>query len=386
MTVSVTPPGLRIGIDGDALRVPITGVGRYVLEIGRALDEIWPDATFYLYTRLPPDRLILPSNRWVVRQEPIAGLRRLPSFLWMKLRLRHISRRDRLDLFWAPRTLHPNLPRPIFTVATVHDLNHLIVPWSMQYMTLWSHRLWFERDARGAHLLIANSHGTAGRLEALLGLKIPGVVRPGVDAGFRPLNELQLREARETLRGRGISGKYILAVATLEPRKNVEVLWRAFVELVEGHELEDYQLVIAGTSGWRSSDLDRRMRASMPGKVILTGYAPDSIMPSLYGCASALVCASYYEGFGLPVSEARAFGTPVVVTDVPELREAGGPAAIVVSPTVAGLKSGITRALASGRTAEPDLVDTLSWRSSAATFAQLLTSAMRASSDVGSTP
>jgi hypothetical protein len=159
---------LRIGIDGEALRTPLSGVGQYVLQLCRELETLWPDAQLFAYARLPADKLALPSARWTLRQEARAMLRRLPSFLWLKTRGAALCRRDRLDVFWAGRTLHPRLAAPVHTVCTVHDLNHLIVPDTMEAATLWSHRLWLRGDVARADCVLTNSQGTARRVACFL--------------------------------------------------------------------------------------------------------------------------------------------------------------------------------------------------------------------------
>lgn len=114
---------LRIGIDGDALRAPLSGVGYYIFNLCRELDALLPEALFIAYSRLPATAVLLPSPRWQLRTEPLAALRRLPSFVWLKTRCRAMCTADRVDVFWAGRTLHPRLNGGVHTVCSVHDLN-----------------------------------------------------------------------------------------------------------------------------------------------------------------------------------------------------------------------------------------------------------------------
>ena len=108
---------LRIGIDGDALRAPLSGVGHYIFNLARELDELLPEASFIAYSRLPAGNLKLPSPRWRLQSEPLAAFRRLPSFVWLKTRCRAMCASDRLDVFWAGRTLHPGLKGAVRTVS-----------------------------------------------------------------------------------------------------------------------------------------------------------------------------------------------------------------------------------------------------------------------------
>ena len=269
---------LRIGIDGEALRTPLSGVGQYVLQLARGLDELLPDASFFAYARLPAERLELPSPRWTLRQEPRPVLRRLPSFAWLKTRGASLCRRDGLDVFWAGRTLHPHLAAPVRTVCTVHDLNHLIVPETMEASTRWSHRLWLRRDVAAADVVVANSLGTAQRLGSLLGQVVQGVVTPGLGAQYRPLADKERPAALAALRSLGIEPPYLLSVATLEPRKNVELLFRSFVAMRQRDELPpDCRLVLAGARGWQDAALLDEMRAAQADGVVLPGFVPDAL-------------------------------------------------------------------------------------------------------------
>jgi len=367
-------PGLRawrIGIDGEALKTPLSGVGKYVFQLCRELERALPEAEFFAYFRVTPERLALPSRRWCLRREAVPVLRRVPSFVWLKTRAARLCREDNLDVFWAGRTLHPRLGPRVRTVCSVHDLNHRIVPETMQRSTRWSHRLWFERDVALADCVVTNSEGTRQRLFELLGIHASGVVWPGLDpafaafAGATPADTTFLQEL-------GIRPPYLLSVGTLEPRKNVELLFRAFLSLKQSGQLPSYQLVLAGAQGWQGRRLGRELSGARAQGVRLVGYVPEERLPALYASAEALVLASSYEGFGMPALEARACGTRVVISNLPELCEAGGPHATRVEPTVAGVRAGILRALAAPRRPEPGLAERHAWCVGAAALARWL--------------
>jgi glycosyltransferase involved in cell wall biosynthesis len=336
---------LRIGIDGDALKVPFSGVGHYIFNLARELDSLMPEATFFAYTRLPARALGLPSARWQVRTEPSAAFRRMPTFLWLKTRARAMASADRLDVFWAGRTLHPGLEN-VRTLSSVHDLNHLLAPETMKIQSLWSNRLWFRNDLLRANCVLANSAGTAERLSSMLGVSANGVVHPGVTQNFKPFPSKGDNVALpDRLARLGIQRPYLLSVATPEPRKNLDAVLRAFIALKKDRKLKSHQLVLAGPVGWKSKGLEKQLADARAQGVVLAGYVPDDLLPALYALSDALVFPSFYEGFGMPVLEARACGTRVVTSDIPELREAGDEHVVYVEPSVDGVKDGILAAM-----------------------------------------
>jgi glycosyltransferase involved in cell wall biosynthesis len=336
---------LRIGIDGDALRAPLSGVGYYIFNLCRELDALLPEALFIAYSRLPGPAILLPSPRWQLRTEPVVPFRRLPSFVWLKTRCRAMCASDRIDVFWAGRTVHPSLGNGVRTVCTVHDLNYLVVPETMQFRSRWSSRLWLRGDILTADCVLANSYGTAERIRKMIGAEVSDVVPPGVTPKFRPSQPANEIEIPKNLSRLGVKRPYLLSVATAEPRKNLDALLRAYVDLKRNGKLSEHQLVLAGPTGWKNGALKQRLDDARPYGLVLAGYVSDELIPILYGGADALVFPSLYEGFGMPVLEARSCGARVVTTDIPELREAGDEYVIYVQPTLEGIKAGILRAI-----------------------------------------
>lgn len=332
---------LKIAIDAFPLTGQITGIGRYVLEICRALDIQMPNAQFFLYSCLPLE-VELPSERWTMRVEGALISRAASSYTWLKTYTRHMAKADGAHIFWAPRTILPARSRSFRTVTTVHDLNYRIFPKSMPPATLWAHRLWFARDVRRAEIVVANSQGTAKRLETILGIKADAVVRPALMSEFHALAPDMVAERLERL---GIIRPYFLAVGTLEPRKNLSLLIDAFKSLKYTNKLGDHALLIAGSAGWRDRRLRGVMNKAREAGVYWLDFVSDADLSVLYNGTTAFVCPSLYEGFGMPVLEARACGTRVIASDIPELREAGGMDGIYVSPTVEGIQSGLLAAL-----------------------------------------
>ena len=147
---------------------------------------------------------------------------------------------------------------------------------------------------------------------------------------FRPLGETELLE--ETRRRYGLSQRFILDVGTIEPRKNLTRLVRAFARMTRKRSLS-HQLVLAGSLGWGFKEVIESIDAlGLHGSVRLLGYVPYADLPALYNLSEFFVFPSIYEGFGLPVVEAMASGTPVVCSRESSLSEVGRDAVEFIDP------------------------------------------------------
>jgi glycosyltransferase involved in cell wall biosynthesis len=169
----------------------------------------------------------------------------------------------------------------------------------------------------------------------------------------------------------GISQPYLLNIAVWEPRKNLELLVRTFINMKKNGWLPKHKLVLIGKKGWKSNRTVSLVSDSIGEHIIAPGYVPDQHLPALYVGADAFIFPSLYEGFGMPVLEARACGTRIVATDIPELREAGGKDPVYVEPTEEGIREGILEAL---KKAKPDPTQLIrrTWEQGGMTLAKAL--------------
>jgi glycosyltransferase involved in cell wall biosynthesis len=365
---------VRVGIDGRALQGRRAGIGRYVFEICRELDTLLPEAEFFVYAAEPVE-LPINSTRWHLRLESRAWARALKPIAWLKLRAGRLCREDRLDVFWGTATLLPRLPSGVRRLATVYDLNFRIAPETMGPAHRFAHQLFFARDVRRAHRRLTISEGTADRLTAWLGPPRPAVIPPAASSVFHPRDPAAVAR---TLTALGIRPPYFLAVGTWEPRKNLELLVRVFRGLQAEGRFQQHRLVLAGGAGWKDARLRNLLQGSAADNsqsfptIIPVGYVSDDQLAELYSGCTAFVFPSRYEGFGIPVLEARACGALVVTSDLPELREAGGENTIYFRPTPEGLRHALTGL--NGRTTSPakPAVSLPTWRESAALLARYL--------------
>jgi glycosyltransferase involved in cell wall biosynthesis len=335
---------LLIGIDGRALAGPRAGSGRYVAELCDVLDRALPQARFLVYGNVPA-ALPVGSPRWAWRGEERPWWRACSPFLWYLLRAGRLAGRDGVTAFWGGSNFLPlGLPRRVRAVVTVLDLVHRVFPQSMGAKHRLAFGAFFRAGLRRAEVVTSISAGTAGRLREWGYRGAEVVVRPGVSGRFVPPGAAAIAAMREAL---GLTGAYVLSVSTLEPRKNLAALVEAYLGMRAAGELSGVALVLVGQAGWKNAGLQAKIEEARAAgaEIRLAGHVPDELLPALYAGAETVVMPSIYEGFGLPVLEARCCGARVVAADIPEIREAGGEQVSYVAPTVAGIQAGIRRAL-----------------------------------------
>ncbi len=270
---------------------------------------------------LPPDiALTSLRSRWPTSRAAV-------RVLWEQLVQPWTLRRIGAHLVHGPAFVGPLLaPCPV--VITIHDLSFirfptLFRPANRLYLTVLT-RL----SARRARRLIAVSTHTAAETTRLLGTPQEqiDVVYHGVDPAFHPLPADEVAVFRQR---RGLPERFVLCVGTLEPRKNQTRLVEAFARIHDGQ----VKLVLVGGKGWLYDELFTRVEAlGLSKEIIFPGYVMNDELPLWYNAATILAYPSLYEGFGMPVLEAQACGTPVLTSNVSSLPEAAGDAASMVDP------------------------------------------------------
>ena len=328
---------MRIGIDGQALKGKRTGIGRYVFELCKELDKIMPDAQFFVYSKEPVD-MPVKSERWIARVDSLLYSRYI--WMWIKFRGGYFCQKDKLDAFWGSSSFLPLLSSKTHTVVTVYDLNYILVPDTMSWRNLIGFKLFFKRDVLSSDVVLTISQGTAQRLWELTGVKAREVVYPTISDTFSVQSPEKIKEC---LIKYNIDFPYFLAVATWEPRKNLELLVETFLDMRKDGLLENYKLLLVGNKGWKDSKLCSLL--DKQDSIFPVGYVCDEDLPCLYSGAKAFIFPSVYEGFGIPVLEAKACGTQVIATDIPEIREAGGEGPIYIKPTKEGIRQGILKCM-----------------------------------------
>jgi glycosyltransferase involved in cell wall biosynthesis len=258
-----------------------------------------------------------------------------------------------VDLYHATDfTLPPTLPQTR-TLLTVHDLSFVRVPETSSPRLKAYLDVVVPRSARRANHIIADSQATKDDLIDLYGIandKVT-VILSGVDARFRRVDYSANVRAKYSIS----DAPYIFAIGTVQPRKNYARLIEALARLrAEG---QNVMLVIAGGKGWLDDPIYQTLDAlQLRNYVRFIGFADDADLPALYSEALCLAFPSLYEGFGLPILEAMACGTPVITSKVSSMPEAAGDAALLIDPHDVDALTDALRRVISDSTLREDLV------------------------------
>lgn len=357
--MSTRPDRLRVIFNVDAITAPLTGIGRYALELARGLAHHEAVETLRLYS----------AYRWVddpahalAANRTIAAVRRSVPFKTQALEVyqqirsglfRLHTRRMRGFLLHTPNYVLMPFDGP--TLTTVHDLSWLSFPDAHPVERVRFLDKHLPETLARANLVLTDSEFIAAEIASRFALPRTKIraIPLGVDAAYRPRTA---EEILATLARHGLErSAYLLVVATLEPRKNLARLVRAYAALPTSTKAR-HPLVIVGARGWLHRELERTVAPlEASGSVRRLGYIGEDELPLLYAGAHAFAFPSLYEGFGLPVLEAMASGVPVLTSNVSSLPEVAGDAALMVDPNdEASLRDGLAR-----------LLDDSAWRTNA---------------------
>lgn len=336
---------IHVGVNAHLLSLAETyrsaGINWYLSNLLRHLPEADPEIGYTVFL----------SER---RYEGVAGLHlrfsRLPThrpslrILWEQVAQPWAVRQAEVDLIHGAAFVGPLVSR-CPSVVTVHDLSFLLYPQGFRALNRYYLQLFTRLSVRRARRVIAVSESTKRDLVHHYGLAPAqiDVVYNGVDAAFRPLPDDQVADFRVR---RGLPQRFILFVGTLEPRKNVMRLLKAYARLSPGRP----PLLLVGGRGWLYDELFSAVeRLHLSDEVCFVGYVPAEDLPWWYNAATLFVYPSLYEGFGLPPLEAMACGTPVIASTASALPEVVGQAGILVSPTdTEALAAAMEQVLADG--------------------------------------
>ncbi len=307
------------------------GIGRYTRDIVSALAKLDSPHRYTLVVSNDSPLENLPSfpENFSVKVLPFSE--RWLTILWYRANLPLWIDRwaGRFDLFHSPDFVLPPLASAP-GLLTVHDLSFMKHPdGALPKLRDWLLRVVPKSVARAAHVL-ADSESTSRDLQELLHVpaKKITVVGAGVEPRFHPVTD---ESVLVTVRRKyNLPENFVLGVGTLEPRKNFTGLIAAFTQIAA--DAPELHLVIAGGKGWLYEPIFAAAEASPARERIhLIGFVADDDLPVLYSMARVFAYPSFYEGFGIPILEAMACGTPVITADNSSLPDIGGDAVRLVN-------------------------------------------------------
>lgn len=329
---------MRIGIDARLVYYTQAGIGQYILRLIEALAKIDREDEFIILQSRKDETIVTSQANFRRRSLWTPSHHRLEQWT-LPLEIGMTG----LDLLHSPDFIPP-FHRNYSSVITIHDLAFLLYP---HFVTRESARYYgqIDRAVQSADHIIAVSESTKWDTIHLLGVpedKIT-VIYEAANPVFRPIDD---QEKLNQIRAKyGIWGDFILFVSTIEPRKNLPNLLRAFQQFLGGYD-DGLKLVVVGRHGWLFEEVSAILEELDLEEVIFTGKASAKDLLFLYNAGQGLVYPSLYEGFGLPPLEAMACGTPVVTSNVSSLPEVVGDAALMVDPEdISGLAKAIGRVL-----------------------------------------
>ena len=302
---------MRIALDGRPLRHPYTGIGVYLQEI---LSRIANEHELFVYLDRPLPSP--PTFRATVRSGRWSGAVAQAA---LHVAYAHWARRDAVDVFWGPRHNLPLALTAIPSVVTIHDMAWRLVPETMRpFNRLVDATLMPLALARADRVLAVSSH--TATLVRRFNPRCRVHVTP-LAARLAPVDE-----------GCARPRPYFLFVGQKEPRKNLLGTVEGFRQAAE-RGLTEHDLLLAGPDGWKQGPLQAALeRADLRRRVIDLGPIPTSALARAYRGCEALVLASFYEGFGMPLLEAMRQGRPVLTSGAGGMAEIAGDAAVLVDP------------------------------------------------------
>lgn len=303
----------RIAVDARPLAYGLTGNSRYLFEVLKILliENSYFEYVFYSNKNIHSNFLpFLNEKKVKLNIKPLNG------FFWLNFYLPFQLKKDRVDLFWGTLQLLPFLPYSIPSVVNYHDLNFVSAPETMSKTNYIQHKLFSPITISKADQIFCLSENTRKEISNFnpSSSKKLKLVYPGVNKKPNPKTDFK------------IDGDYILTVGTLEPRKNLQTIVSAFLEIKKENPQFSLKLVLASRVGigWGQEELTEKLRNSEEYKslgIILVENPSDEVLEKLYKDSTFFVFPSIHEGFGLPLLEALVEQKICIASDIAVFKE-----------------------------------------------------------------
>jgi len=331
---------MRIGIIGDALDRQYAGIHYFTKNVVRYLTELDTENQYFLFREKAGvegfncTEIIVPTAKW------LPGYQSTRLFYWIPRKARELE----LDIMIEPAHFGPfNLPKKIKRVTVIHDLTPLLFKKWHTFNGWFLQQLFLPGIIKRADLIITNSEYTKSDIVRHLQKDPQEIVSThlGISSIFKPVHNMNI------LGKYGLYRDYILYQGTLEPRKNLINLIRAYEKFRSDNPDSQEQLILSGKKGWKIKEIiSKKYSSPYKDDIILLGYVDRADMPMIYSGAKIFAYPSFYEGFGLPVLEAMACGTPIVTSNTSSLPEVAEEYAIYFDPNdIKAMSESLAKAL-----------------------------------------
>ncbi len=306
---------IKVGIDIQSTLGKKTGIGYYTKNLVEHIKD-YKDLELYFY------------------QDPVKhDYNTLQRMLWENIRVSRYARNSKIDLLHVPGFAGPLAKGKYQKITTVHDLIGMIYPDNLGYASRFYWQKWLPCCIKNSDCIIADSQNTKADIIKFLDI-VPDKIRViplAVDSYFKSIEKSD--NYRTLLKKYGITGKYILNVGTIEPRKNIPMLIESFSDCLKETNLDGIVLVIVGKKGWDYKRCYQKvLDLNLKDRIVFCDYISEEHLSILYNFAEAFVYPSLYEGFGLPVLEAMSCAVPVICSETSSLPEITGKSAILIDP------------------------------------------------------
>lgn len=370
---------MRIGIDARMLEEAsgLTGIAISLLETLRQLNEIDQVNEYYLFSRKKIDCDIHFKKNWTLVTKDFPQ-----GMIWYNTILIRMLKQYRIEIFWNTNHILPlRKVRDCRYIVTVHDIAISKLKGIGEYSNIVKQKLFVKRSCENAYKVIAVSKATKNDLVEIMNVN-PDKIFVNLNGGLSGERiDPNAMEQKKILHKWGMEEEYFLYLGTLEPRKNLLTLVKAF-ELYRQNGYGNEELIIAGGKGWRFEKTQEYIDKSIwKDHIHQLGYVSNEEKAALLKNSVAFIFPSLYEGFGIPILEAMESGIPVITSRVSSMPEVGGEAAFYIdNPTdeialvakmdeVAHMNKVLREQL---ETAEEEWVGHFSWRKTAEGFLNII--------------
>ena len=312
------------------LKNKLEGIGRFTFESLSRIVRQHPEHTFYfIFDREYDASFVFASNVKAIIAPPQAR-HPLLYLIWFEFVIPRILKRIDADLFLSPDG-YLSLRSNIKQIAVFHDLNFEHYPQDLPSLERWYYRAFFPKYAHKAMRIATVSEFSKSDIIKCYRIEYDkiDVVYNGANEIFQPISELEKKEVQIKF---AMGCEYFICVGSIQPRKNIMNLFKAF-ELFKSANNSQIKLLVVGQKKWWTNEMRLTLnQMAHKSEVVFTGRVGNNDLSKIMASALALTYVSYHEGFGIPIVEAFCCDTPVITSDITSMPEVAGDAALLIDP------------------------------------------------------